>query len=108
MLETWCTHPNVRDSSAACTSVGQTRYLNARFTGIAVALRKSPLHCLEPTVWVRALRSACGSNYPRRLSGRRGNGSPQVQRVDVARVWAELHRWVLDDMGSRGDLDLSR
>jgi hypothetical protein len=30
----------VRDSSAACTSVGQTRYLNARFTGIAVALRK--------------------------------------------------------------------
>ena len=69
------------------------------------------------TVIARCWRRLCswrrpavpGSSCRRRPSGRRERrpigGLPSGAR---ARVWAKLHRLVLDELGARGELDWSR
>ena len=46
---------------------------------------------------------------PAALFGPSGaTGAPAVQRVEQGPVWAKLHPLVLDELGSRGELDWSR
>ena len=50
-----------------------------------------------------------GSNSPLPCSGRRVlRAHRRFSEWSKARVWAKLHRLVLDELGSRGELDWSR
>lgn len=100
-LSGWC-----RTSCGICSSAWCRRRHHGRRVAVGAGMatgRCWPRSCSWPRQDARG--SSC---LPRRSGRRERRPTGAASEWTKARVWAKLHRLVLDELGSRGELDWTR